>query len=362
MKTYLISLLIVSSLCAGTYDNLYSTKQMHDLSSTQTEDLFMDGDFIEIKRFDAIDFSDGDLNEDARENLDVILSTVKDYMEKDESILLQVIGHSEETEELNISNDFATDIVKQLEDNGVPKDLITLESRGAKDLAFSTATCDGSNLSNRVMITIYVVAMDDKDEDADLIFDSIDKCPDTPNGVKVDHNGCPFDLDKDGVLDYVDNCADTPLNVSVDESGCPFDSDNDGVVDHKDKCFETAKGLLVDFNGCKISRDLRLNFASKLVEIPTELYPQVKAFADVLKTTPEFTIQVIGHTDSIGKAGTNMLLSLARANSVMDALINEGINKERIEVIGRGELDPVETNRTAEGRALNRRIEVKVFK
>ena len=173
MKTYLLSLIIVSSLCAGTYDNMYVPKPLYDLNTTQKEDPFMDGAFIEIKRFNAIDFSDGDFEESSEENLDLIFTTIKDYMGKEESILLKVIGHSEPTDDLNdaqsLSNSFAEDIVNKLEDNGIPKDLITLESRGAKDLAYSTATCDGINLSNRVMVTMYVIAPDDKDEDGDSI-------------------------------------------------------------------------------------------------------------------------------------------------------------------------------------------------
>ena len=74
MKTYLLSLIIVSSLCAGTYDNMYVPKPLYDLNTTQKEDPFMDGAFIEIKRFNAIDFSDGDFEESSEETLITLFS------------------------------------------------------------------------------------------------------------------------------------------------------------------------------------------------------------------------------------------------------------------------------------------------
>ncbi len=55
------------------------------------------------------------------------------------------------------------------------------------------------------------------DSDDDGVPDSIDKCPDTPKGVKVDKDGCPIDSDGDGVPDYLDKCPDTPKGVKVDK-------------------------------------------------------------------------------------------------------------------------------------------------
>lgn len=57
------------------------------------------------------------------------------------------------------------------------------------------------------------------DQDNDNIFDVIDQCPDTPNGVAVDSLGCPYDSDKDGVYDYIDQEANTPSGATIDDMG-----------------------------------------------------------------------------------------------------------------------------------------------
>jgi OOP family OmpA-OmpF porin len=94
-----------------------------------------------------------------------------------------------------------------------------------------------------------------KDSDGDGVEDGDDLCPDTPKGVEVDANGCPFDTDMDGVYDYADRCPDTPRGAVVDADGCPIDSDGDGVYDGLDRCPDTPKGAEVDDNGCPSDRD-----------------------------------------------------------------------------------------------------------
>ena len=93
------------------------------------------------------------------------------------------------------------------------------------------------------------------DSDGDGVPDYLDKCPDTPKGVAVDAAGCPIDSDGDGVADYLDKCPDTPKGVAVNATGCPLDSDGDGVPDNLDKCPGTPKGVKVDANGCPLDRD-----------------------------------------------------------------------------------------------------------
>jgi OOP family OmpA-OmpF porin len=88
------------------------------------------------------------------------------------------------------------------------------------------------------------------DSDGDGVPDYLDKCPETPKGVKVDKDGCPVDSDGDGVPDYLDKCPETPAGVKVDKDGCPLDSDGDGVPDYLDKCPGTPAGVKVDKDGC----------------------------------------------------------------------------------------------------------------
>ena len=95
----------------------------------------------------------------------------------------------------------------------------------------------------------------DEDSDGDGVIDKKDMCPDTPEGIKVDKNGCPLDSDNDGVPDYKDKCPNTPRGVQVDSHGCPLDSDNDGVPDYKDICPDTPAGVKVDDLGCPLDSD-----------------------------------------------------------------------------------------------------------
>lgn len=101
----------------------------------------------------------------------------------------------------------------------------------------------------------YRFAFKPSDKDKDGVIDKLDKCPETPEGVQVDENGCPVDSDKDGVADYLDKCPNTPEGVQVDENGCPVDTDKDGVADYLDQCAETPEGVQVDEKGCPLDSD-----------------------------------------------------------------------------------------------------------
>lgn len=109
-----------------------------------------------------------------------------------------------------------------------------------------------------------------KDSDKDGIEDSRDLCPDTPIGIDVDENGCPFDEDRDGVADYLDQCPKTPARVTVDKNGCPVDSDNDGIADYIDRCPDTPAGAKVNANGCPDDSDFDgvPDYADKCPETP----------------------------------------------------------------------------------------------
>ena len=86
----------------------------------------------------------------------------------------------------------------------------------------------------------------------------------------------------------------------------------------------------------------------------------LREIADILVKYPDFDIVVEGHTDNTGTENYNQWLSEKRAQSVADFLIASGVGSVRIQILGYGELRPVATNDTAEGRQQNRRVEIHI--
>ena len=205
------------------------------------------------------------------------------------------------------------------------------------------------------------------DSDNDGVPDKLDKCPNTPAGQKVNEYGCP-DTDGDGVYDNDDKCPDTPAGAPVDATGCPKDSDGDGVPDYKDKCPNTPAGTQVDETGCAKADTVAIvlqgdtNFEFNKAELLPPAYPVLNELASTIKRFPERKWRIEGHTDAIGSESYNMELSRRRAQSVADYLISQGVNSNQLEVVPMGESTPIATNDTQEGRAMNRRVEIKVVK
>jgi OOP family OmpA-OmpF porin len=200
------------------------------------------------------------------------------------------------------------------------------------------------------------------DSDGDGVPDCKDKCPDTPKGVAVDSKGCPLDSDGDGVPDYLDKCPKTPKGVAVDSKGCPLDSDGDGVPDYLDKCPGTLKGVPVNVDGCFTLKGL--HFDTDKAELKTGLgyFKELDLVADVLIKNPDVKGEVQGHTDNVGSAEYNQNLSERRAASVKEYLVSKGIAAERLEVKGYGLTMPIASNDTKEGRAKNRRVQLREIK
>lgn len=138
------------------------------------------------------------------------------------------------------------------------------------------------------------------------------------------------------------------------------DQDKDGVVDSMDKCPDTPRGYKVDPTGCPVSVDLRLHFAFNSSVIPVSDYPQVDKLAQIMKDNPPAKAVIVGHTDHTGTDEYNQKLSERRSKALGDRLIKDGIAADRITTSGKGEKEPMATNNTREGRALNRRIHVEL--
>ena len=200
------------------------------------------------------------------------------------------------------------------------------------------------------------------DDDNDGVNNNQDLCPNTPAGVKVDLKGCELDSDGDGVVDSKDMCPNTPAGVKVNAKGCELDSDGDGVVDSQDLCPNTPAGNVVNSDGCVKVIRLHVTFDTNQADIPSEYMMQIRKVADFMNLNPDYKVILEGNTDSRGSEKYNMKLSLMRANAVSDALETLGVDPSKITTKGFGELNPIASNKTKEGRAQNRRVDAKFIK
>ena len=202
------------------------------------------------------------------------------------------------------------------------------------------------------------------DSDGDGVPDSRDNCPGTPAGLAVNTDGCPFDTDKDGVWDVNDKCPGTPVGAAVDAQGCELDSDNDGVVDRFDECPNSSPGVAVDIKGCEIKSEIRLpgvNFETNSDQLMSGAQSVLDNAAATLLKNPSLIIEVAGHTDSDGAAEYNLNLSMRRAVTVRDYLIRRDVPPDRLTARGYGEEQPIAQGGSAEAKAANRRVVLRVL-
>lgn len=136
------------------------------------------------------------------------------------------------------------------------------------------------------------------------------------------------------------------------------DADGDGVLDDADQCPGTPAGVKVDSRGCWVLKNI--NFDTNSAAIKAQYYGDLDEVVAVLQANPGLNLIIQGHTDSQGNDDANQKLSQARAESVMKYLANKGIDAGRLSAEGFGETQPIASNDTVEGRAENRRIELKV--
>ena len=204
------------------------------------------------------------------------------------------------------------------------------------------------------------------DTDGDGVADKDDACPDVA-GLKS-MNGCP-DTDGDGVTDKSDKCPS--VKGPAENGGCPWpDTDGDGVLDKDDRCPD-VKGTAAN-NGCpEITEEQikKLNAYAKTIlfnsgksTFKQETFPVLQAITEILKEFPGSRFMIEGHTDSDGSNALNQTLSENRAAAVRNYLIENGIAADRLQSAGYGETKPIDTNKTAKGKANNRRVEVKLIK
>lgn len=207
------------------------------------------------------------------------------------------------------------------------------------------------------------------DADADGVWDGADQCPHSMRGIPVNEAGCVTDTDGDSVIDYYDACPSTLRGTRVDRIGCPvmqpvraipltqavapsyyYDDSPAEVMPHSSGA---DSYLLVDVH-FGTGSSLVTEYSKRVLD------KHLSEIQRVLREQPSVSIELGGHTDYVGKQQGNDSLSRRRAQAVAKYLVGKGIDRRRLEINGYGDDMPTHTNETAEGRLMNRRVEILV--
>jgi OOP family OmpA-OmpF porin len=146
------------------------------------------------------------------------------------------------------------------------------------------------------------------------------------------------DADKDGVPNNLDKCPDTPAGEQVNAAGCPV-------------LFQAGESRLVLVG---------VTFATNSAVLDTSSVGILDRVANAAQYNPSGSkLEIAGYTDNTGNLEHNMKLSQSRAEAVMNYLVDKGVSASMLVAKGYGPEFPIASNATAEGRAENRRVELK---
>jgi OOP family OmpA-OmpF porin len=177
--------------------------------------------------------------------------------------------------------------------------------------------------------------------------------------------GVVFPLRKPKTIEVVRTEVKEIVREKIIREEPPRDSDDDGVIDSLDRCPNTLRGAQVDRDGCVVESSVivlqGVHFEYNSAQLTSSSISILMQAVDSLRGQASMKVEVAGHTDSSGSDAYNLDLSARRAQSVVDFLISQGIDRSRLTAVGYGESRPVADNSTAEGRASNRRVEFRVL-
>lgn len=184
------------------------------------------------------------------------------------------------------------------------------------------------------------------------------QAPQQPNNqpqidaLKAELASLKTDSDGDGVADYFDKCPNTPAGTKVDGAGCPLPEAKNTTI---------IKPVVTDADKKVVTEAVsNLEFATGKSTISPKSYATLARLAKML-VAKDFNLKLSGHTDNVGSAEKNLSLSRERAEAVKAYLVSEGVNASKIEAVGYGSTQPIASNKTAEGRQQNRRVEFNIF-
>jgi len=376
-------LLFSTLLSANIYDEYKLTQDINI-----SKNYFFSNDFDEIIRFDAINFEDNNLTSSGSQTLKDITQKINSYKDEKRNFYISIIGHTMATtddknentidsdtyanriqnsfkdsfdtnESLERSENYAKSIEKHLVDNGVDKNIIELEYRGAFDPAFSDETKESENLSNRVMVSLYIEENLDLDDDG--VLNSRDYCPNTKKGIVVDLKGCKF---KSIILLVENDKNHNAIEVTTKQGSRVIDTPKDYTLLkskhdtprlYKSMPDEKMKAIFTDVLEGSDVRKFILYFNSRDFVNEDE---NLLKIIDFLSTKEDAYIQIIGHSDTKGAASYNADLAQKRAEAVAQKIKESGVKYLHIQVESYGEYNLAA--KTADGvrEAKNRRVEV----
>lgn len=164
---------------------------------------------------------------------------------------------------------------------------------------------------------------------------------------------------------YTDYVREDEVTSYASTTVKPADMDNDGVADADDKCPNSAAGIKVNSYGCaveeKAQMKVNVEFATGKATLAKTYQEDIKELAEFMKEHQDTKVSVRGYTDNTGNWTFNEKLSQKRAQSVVDALAKQGIERSRLSAVGMGPRDPIADNATAEGRKENRRVVAEII-
>jgi outer membrane protein OmpA-like peptidoglycan-associated protein len=243
-----------------------------------------------------------------------------------------------------------------------------------------------------------------KDSDGDGIPDGLDRCSDTPRGATVDALGCPGDEDGDGVLDGLDRCPRTPTGAAVQPNGCmagqaagqpapsagpPADTTTKrarpGVRNPptraqppeptQSQAPPPSQGQPPAQGQAPAPRKAPpgaagtitagvipgVGFASGTARLTQASYVALDSIAQILIADPTTAVEVSAHTDNSISQAEAMRLTGLQADAVRDYLVTRGVPYQQVTSKGYGSTLPRTPDTTPNGRAANRRVEIRVI-
>jgi len=365
MKSFILTLTLSSALFAGVYD--YGYHPSKEVNASEQKNPLFYGDFERIFHYDTIFYAPSDpVKLQDQEAIKKMVQSVQSYASSGVLYKVSIVGHTRLNQEQEHENaqestffgsiqntlfesksdpkgnraacERAVDTVKkQLIDNKIQEKDIIVECRDGANPHYLENDEDARELNHQVLVTVYT----SKPAKAAAVVPPVQKAVVIPKPAPV----------------VVPAPVQTPVITAVAEG----DKDKDGVVDSKDKCPNTPKGYVVDENGCPVEVTLHINFATSSYAVPASASKEIEKLKGFMKEYPGYSIEIGGHTDSIGEAPKNQILSDKRAKALAAVLVKGGISADRIKAKGFGESLPIASNMEAPGRAQNRRVEVKMF-